>query len=110
MPAPAELAVAISDSQQAAMERIRSWQEFSPLKDYDSRSPFEATDVTEDGAIQHVFLLATGDFNCVGNRDAILYLESALEQGSYGTARYLVVTWEEADGPIQPLKHTWPGE
>lgn len=110
MTAPAELAVVISDSQRAAVKESLTWQEFSPLKDYRSQSAYEATYVTDDGAIQRVFLVGTGDFNDDGNRDAILYLESALEQGSYGTARYLVITRERADGPMTVLKAIWPGE
>lgn len=110
MTAPAELAVAISDSQRDRAKESHTWQEFSALKDYQSRSPYDATYVTEDGAIQRVFLVATGDFNGDDSRDAILYLESALEQGSYGTTRYLIVTREEADGPMRVLKQVWPGE
>lgn len=110
MIAPAELAVAISDSEQEKAEQSQNWQGFSAIKDYESTGPDVATYVTEDGAIQRVFLLATGDFNGDNVRDAILYLESALEAGSYSTARYLVITRETADEPMEVLKSVWPGE
>lgn len=108
--APAELAVAISDYQRARVKESSSWQDFSAIREYQFRSPYEATYVTEDGAIQRVYLVATGDFNDDGARDAILYLESALEEGTYGTARYLIVTREEDGGPMRVLKSVWPGE
>ncbi len=58
MIAPAELAVAISDSEQEKVKQSQNWQEFSAIKDYQSTGPYEATYITEDGAIQRVFLLA----------------------------------------------------
>lgn len=103
--APAELAIAISNSDQKRNKQSSSWQEFSGAMDYQSAGPFEATYTTEDGAIQRVFLLGTGDINDDGIRDAILYLESALTTGSYSAARYLIITRNDDDGPMRVLEN-----
>ncbi|MEX0729818.1 MAG: hypothetical protein WED00_11685 [Aquisalimonadaceae bacterium] len=107
--APADFMVAISDSQRKLAKQSSSWQAASPIREHRLQSPHEAVYISEQGAIQHLFLVATGDYNGDQVADAIVYMESALEAGSYATSRYLIITRDGPEAPITVVKSVWPG-
>ncbi|VAW73837.1 hypothetical protein MNBD_GAMMA10-1884, partial [hydrothermal vent metagenome] len=56
------------------------------------------------GGIQRLTLMAKGDYNGDGIEDRLLFMENSVEEGSYSTEYFYIITRTVAGGPISLLK------
>lgn len=101
--APAEFALAVSDSSQQRVDESDTWADVETPAGHEPVSNYEAVYRGQGGSVQRLTVLARGDYNGDGLEDAILYLRDGVEGGSYARARYLIVTRLEEDAPLALL-------
>ncbi|WKE64621.1 hypothetical protein PVT67_13210 [Gallaecimonas kandeliae] len=102
--APAALGMQISNEDKAKAKSAKSWNAFSQIKKVDKINDHEAVFYDGSGGIQHLSVLATGDYNGDGIEDLVVNLNNSVEGGSFDASYAFILTRRSKNAPLELLK------